>query len=55
MTSCACADMTFEQIREYVRKSRKSWKAACKELGVGVTCTACVRDLQEFLRKKEKP
>lgn len=54
MSSCACADMTFEQIAQRVRASKKNWRVTCRELGVGVTCTACIPDLYDFLRSSAK-
>jgi bacterioferritin-associated ferredoxin len=54
LTTCACADLTFEQIAQKVRASKKNWRETCRELGVGVTCTACLPDLHDHLRSTAK-
>lgn len=50
MTACACAGMSFEEIARRIKESKLGRQAVCKQLGCGVTCTACVPDLKAYLK-----
>jgi bacterioferritin-associated ferredoxin len=54
MTYCACAEMSFEQIARRAREIGGEWRQACRELGVGVTCTACVPDLAQYMEESAR-
>jgi bacterioferritin-associated ferredoxin len=53
MAACACADLSFDAIVERVLASKKNWRVTCRELGVGVTCTACIPDLHAVLKERQ--
>lgn len=50
MTRCECADLPFEEIRKRVERGQ-SFDEIAHRTGCGRTCTACVPDLEAFLKK----
>jgi bacterioferritin-associated ferredoxin len=49
MTRCECADLTFEEIRLRMERGQVFDEIAHRT-GCGRTCTACLPDLEAFLK-----
>jgi bacterioferritin-associated ferredoxin len=50
MTRCECARVTFEEVARAIREHGSSPDAALRASGCGALCTACLPDLEVFLR-----
>jgi len=50
MTRCECARVAFEEVARAVRERGLSPEAAIRGAGCGALCTACLPDLEVFLR-----
>jgi bacterioferritin-associated ferredoxin len=50
MTRCECARVAFEEVARAIRESGLSPEAAIRGSGCGSLCTACLPDLEVFLR-----
>ena len=49
MTRCECAEVSFAEAVRRVQPERPTLDAVARRTGCGVTCTACVPDLERFL------
>jgi bacterioferritin-associated ferredoxin len=50
MTRCECARVAFEEVARVVRERGLNPEAAIRSSGCGSLCTACLPDLEAFLR-----
>jgi NAD(P)H-nitrite reductase large subunit len=50
MVRCECASLAFGEIARRMREDGKSLEELSRESGCGRLCTACIPDLQAFLR-----
>jgi NAD(P)H-nitrite reductase large subunit len=51
MTACECADVSFAEVAR-LAQSGCGVEQACERTGCGRLCTACIPDLEHFLRNK---
>jgi NAD(P)H-nitrite reductase large subunit len=52
MTRCECAEMAFSAIARLVREQGLSLDEVTHRTGCGRTCTACLPDLQHYLKSR---
>lgn len=50
MTACACHDVPFSEIARRVRAAGRPFEEL--RLPCGRTCTACLPDLRDYLRRR---
>jgi bacterioferritin-associated ferredoxin len=55
MKGCACHDVTFAEIARRMGLEGLSFEALRRILPCGRTCTACLPDLAEYLRRRGLP
>jgi len=51
MTRCECSELAFEEIARRIREEGLSFAECSRRTGCGQTCTACLPDLQAYLRQ----
>jgi NAD(P)H-nitrite reductase large subunit len=50
MTRCECAELPFEMVARRLNESGQSLQELGRRTGCGQTCTACLPDLERYLR-----
>ncbi len=52
MTRCECAELAFSAIARLLREQGLSLEEITHRTGCGRTCTACLPDLQAYLKSR---
>jgi bacterioferritin-associated ferredoxin len=52
MTRCECAELPFAEIERRMREEAVSFDEVARRTGCGSLCTACIPDLQQYLRSR---
>ena len=52
MTRCECACMSFEEVGQRIETEGVTLAECARRTGCGQTCTACLPELQAFLRRR---
>ncbi len=52
MTRCECAGVTFGEIARRIAEDRATLAECARRTGCGQTCTACLPDLEVYLRSR---
>ncbi|HEY6546474.1 MAG TPA: (2Fe-2S)-binding protein [Vicinamibacteria bacterium] len=51
MTRCECAEMSFAEVRQRLRRDNLTLEEVARRTGCASTCTACLPDLRAFLSR----
>jgi hypothetical protein len=52
MTRCECAEMPFAEIARRLREEGMDLRDVAQRTGCGLTCTACLPDLETYLSSR---
>jgi bacterioferritin-associated ferredoxin len=52
MGRCECTQLAFREFARRLSQEGKSFEQVSRETGCGRLCTACIPDLQEYLRSQ---
>jgi bacterioferritin-associated ferredoxin len=52
MTRCECSGLGFDEIERRMEQDGLTLAECSRRTGCGDTCTACLRDLETFLRSR---
>lgn len=52
MERCECAEISFDEVVRRMRREALCFEEVSRRTGCGRTCTACLPDLQRFLRSR---
>ena len=51
MSRCECAEMPFAEVARRMREEGQSLSELSRRTGCGLTCTACIPDLEDYVAR----